>query len=284
MACMSILMLSFRPPTKQVTCWGWFSFPTRLRSFSNWIWYSRTEPICLSLVRSPKKSSNSVGPYFEFNPSLSKGHVTSFSSSLIIWYHNCTSPCRWYIAKGTFSSSTIFWNSKNRSTWQTQLVWSSLPLKREKSSLVTFGIIAPWDSMESWDPLWLNHWDPPPSCELSPCSRLWPPNMWSNQVFMDAIAFIKVPVTHRTSCLALQLRSLSLPLNSWYVNHPWLALIPSCYDHLNHDYHHVYHGELWCLCCNKLNKEDKFGFSSRKNQTSQLANLLNNILIDFLLI
>lgn len=57
-----------------------------------------------------------------------------------------------------------------------------------------------------------------------------------------------------------------------------------CYDHLDHDYHHVYRGELWCFCCNKLNKEDKFGFSSRKNQTSQLANLLHNILIEFLLI
>lgn len=62
LACTSVLIFSFNQLMKHPNrCWV-DNFPTWLGSCSNCTWYSGTKPTFWSLVRSPKWSSNGVGP------------------------------------------------------------------------------------------------------------------------------------------------------------------------------------------------------------------------------
>ena len=132
---------------KQHTCCDGNNLPTQLRSLSKWPWYSFTVPIYFNLVKSPKLSSNSVGPYLAYNPSLRLAHVIS-SSNFSNWYQSWASPSGWYAARKIHFLFGIFWDSKNCSYRQIQLVGSFLPLKHGKSNLVTLGIKVPPDLVE----------------------------------------------------------------------------------------------------------------------------------------
>lgn len=67
-ACTSVRICSLSPWTKPPTCWIMDSRPTLVSNLSYWLWYSQTELVWRSLVKSPKKSSNCVWsiPNMEF--------------------------------------------------------------------------------------------------------------------------------------------------------------------------------------------------------------------------
>jgi hypothetical protein len=60
---------------KQLTCYDGNNLPTRLRGLSKRPWYSLTVPVCFNLAKSPKFSSNFIGSYLAYNPSLRLAYV-----------------------------------------------------------------------------------------------------------------------------------------------------------------------------------------------------------------
>ncbi len=170
--------------------------------------------------------------------SLRLAHVIS-SSNFSNWYQSWASPSKWYATREIHSLFGIFWNSKNCSDWQIQLVGSSLSLKRGKSSLVTFGIKVPPDPVEPWLVR---------LCELSASFRLWElspwlpfqlPAIWSKRACKTAIIYCNsLRVCYwleakeaRLATLFASISTRSSPMScsdtKWYEppsrTHPWKA-------------------------------------------------------------
>ena len=158
-------------------------------------------------------------------------------------------PSRWYAAREIYSWFGIFWNSNNCSDRQIQLVESSQPLKREKSSLVTFGIKVPPDPVEPWFVR---------LCELSPWLPFQLPAIWSKQACKAAI----ISCNSLRVCYWLEVKETRLATlfaNIPHVHHPCLALIPICYEPLGFELFHILYKALWWQ-----NKEQViFGYASR---------------------